>query len=282
MSETDTRGRLTSADRLTAAVLRRAPWVAFFLIALPAPLLFLWQYLRASEDIAVWALFVLTSLAVSSLLAAAVVVLLVLYRRRWERRLRERLASDGITAAELVWFRKELTASERRALREMEAQNPLLADAYRETLAARLTAAHVLAAAERDREEVERRLRQFGAAQGSAQSPTQNPPPGAAPPNRAQLEEALRADRARLERIAAEAREHQAEVETRLQMIEAAARRKLSEAETEVALLRLNVTRDHVPYALDAARTEQKAREEIEQMLRAKEGRKEQGEMGKG
>ncbi|HVF50301.1 MAG TPA: hypothetical protein VNA19_09460 [Pyrinomonadaceae bacterium] len=269
MDATEKSIRLTSGERLTAVMLRRAPWLAFFIIALPAPLFFLWRYLTATEEIAVWLLFVLASLGVSSLMALGVVVLLVLYRRRWEKRLRERLATDGITADELVWFQKDLTKAERSALKEMEQQNPLLADAYRETLAARLTASHVLNSAQREMLTVERRLEQINAFQSSARAAS----PADATANRSELQAALNADRARLERISKEAREHQSEVETRLQMIEAAARRKLSESETELALLRLNMTREHEPYALHAARGEQKAREDIERMLRASEAK---------
>ena len=47
----------------------------------------------------------------------------------------------------LDFFFPELTSGERRALREMEARQPLLADAYRETLALRLNASRLTASA---------------------------------------------------------------------------------------------------------------------------------------
>jgi hypothetical protein len=253
MNETEATGRLTSRERLTAKMLGWAPWLAFLLIVPPFPLVFLWKYLTAAEDAGVWMLFALTSLGIGAVAAALVSVFLLLYRRRWEGRLRERLAADGITADELGWFQKELSAHERQTLKEMEANNRLLADAYRETLAARLTAARVLTSAERDTTLVERRLQQTSTLQGT---------------ERARLEADLRQDRQRLERIAADARTHRAELETRLQMIEAAASRNLSETETARALLRLDIVREDTPYALDAARSEFEAREQVEHMLR--------------
>jgi hypothetical protein len=240
---------------MTVSVLRRAPWLLFFIIALPAPIFFLWRYFTATEEVGVWMLFVLVSLGLSSLVGLAVVLLLFLYRRRWEARLRGRLAADGITADELVWFEKELSADERRTLGEMSRHNPLLADAYRDTLAARLTASRVAESAARETVAVEQRLRQAASQAGA---------------NRSTLDAELRADRERLERITREAEEHKDELETRLRMIEAAASRGLNEAETARALLRLDTVRGDTPYALDAARGEQEAREQIERMLREK------------
>ena len=258
MSEAQAGGRLTARDRLTARLLRRAPWLAFLIVVPPAPLYFLWRYLTATEDYAVWVLAALTSLGVSTLLALTLVVLLLLYRRLWERRLRDRLASDGVTAGEVEWFTPELTRGERRALKEMQRQNALLADAYRETLAARLTATRVAEHTRRERASVERRLTEAASLRGE---------------NRARLEAELRADVERLERVGREAEEHRAEAETRLHMIEAAASRGLSESETEIALLRLDTQRGQLPYALEATRTEQQARAQVERLLREGEGR---------
>ncbi|HEV2764115.1 MAG TPA: hypothetical protein VGV38_14120, partial [Pyrinomonadaceae bacterium] len=119
MNETTT-GRLTPSDRLTARLLRLAPWLAFLFVSLPAPLFFLWRYFTSTEDFAVWMLAALTALGVSAVFGLAVAALLVLYRLRWERSLRDRLAVNGVTADELEWFRSELTKAERRTLKEME------------------------------------------------------------------------------------------------------------------------------------------------------------------
>lgn len=252
MSEkTDTKG-MTAGDKLTAKLLGVAPWLAFLLVSLPAPIYFLLRSFAETNQ-AEYVIFALTSLAVGSLAGLFVVIALLLYRRSWERKLRERLASDGVTAAELPHFMSELTAEQRRALKEMEQQSPLLADAYRETLAARVTVARVLSRTGRDREAVERRIR------NAASLPAAN---------REELERDLNKDRARLERVAREAAEHHAAVEARLQTIEAMAGRDTSEAEIERALLRLGSVREHEPLGLTNARREREAREQVEQELR--------------
>jgi hypothetical protein len=252
MSEqTDTK-RMTAGDKLTAKLLSVAPWLAFLLVSLPLPVYFLLRSFAETNG-AEYVIFALTSLAAGSLAGLFFVIMLLLYRRNWERKLRDRLASDGVTAAELPHFMNELTAEQRLALKEMEQQSPLLADAYRETLAARVTVSRVLSRTRRDREAVERRIRNAG---------------GLPPANRAELERDLSRDRARLERVAREASEHHAAVEARLQTIEAMAGRDTSEAEIERALLRLGSVREHEPLGLTNARREREAREQVEQELR--------------
>src|SRR5688572_2559606 len=62
----------------------------------------------------------------------------------WTREMRERIAADGIRAEEIDWFRNELKPSEKRALKDIQRTDPLLEDAYRETLASRLTATRIV------------------------------------------------------------------------------------------------------------------------------------------
>jgi uncharacterized membrane protein len=246
-------GRLTSGDRLTGWLLRWSPLLAYIVLALPVPAYFLFRYLTATENPGEYMIFALTSLAVFSLFGVVAAALVFLYRRFWERRLRERLAADGVTADELSLFAAELSAAQRRTLREMEAQNPLLADAYRETLAARLTAARVLKRAGGDAEQVERRLQSVSGLQAAG---------------RAELEQDLHRDRVRLERVRREADEHARELDARLQMIEAIASRDASQAETELALKRLGSVRENRPLMLDSIREGQEALEEIEREMR--------------
>ena len=73
-------------------------------------------------------------------------------------RLRDRLAADGITAGEVGWFETELSSEERKIWRELKANNPLLADAYCETLAARLTATRITARARGEILRIERQI----------------------------------------------------------------------------------------------------------------------------
>jgi uncharacterized membrane protein len=238
---------------MKSRLLTWSPLVAFLLLALPLPAYFLFRYFTATENVGEYMLFALTSLGLFSLFGLVAAFAVVFYKRLWERKLRERLASDGVTAEELRWFESELTDEQRRALREMEARKPLLAGAYRETLAARVTAARVLASARRDAVLVERRIR---TAEGFQTS------------NRAELEQGLRKDSERLSRVEVEAAGHLSEMDARLLIIESLASRDASEAETETALRRLGSARENLPIGLEGLREEMDAREEIEKELR--------------
>lgn len=256
MSEKEQSGKITASERMMARVLQWAPWLAFFLIALPWPIYFLTKYFSTPVDAAVNILFALTSLAVGSIIGFAVMLFLLYYRRHWAQKVRDRVAADGVTADEIPWFMTELTPAERQALKEIEARNPMLADAYRETLASRITASRVVANARRELLLVERRLNRADYIQGA---------------DTTTLREELRADRERLEQIRTEATERRAEAETRLQMIEAASSRGATWAETNMALHRLSATREQIPLALESARLEQQALEESEKALRESE-----------
>lgn len=249
-------GKLTAGERATAKLLRAAPWLAFFIVALPAPLYFLWRYFNTDTEQALYMLLTLVSLAAGSFVGLLAIIFLLVYRRRWERGVRERLAADGVTADELSWFMSELKPAERRALKQAEAQNPMLADAYRDTLASRVTAARVLASARREMAAVEARMGRASALKGA---------------QRAALEDELRLDRERLSRVISETTEHNEEIETRLQMIEALGGRGASEAETERALMLLGATREMPPLYLTAAELEREARAEVRKELAEKE-----------
>jgi hypothetical protein len=238
---------------MTAWLLRWSPLLVFFLLALPMPVYFLFQYFNAVENPGEYMIFALTSLAVFSLFGLVAAFAVVMYRRLWEKRLREKLATDGVTADELSLFMSELPTEQRRTLIQMEARNPLLADAYRETLAARVTASRILARARDAAALVERRLNSISGLQAKG---------------RTELEQDLLKDRSRLERVGREADAHAREMDARLQMIEAIASRDASQAETELALRRLGSARESPPLGLNSVRQEQEAREEIEQELR--------------
>ena len=251
MSKND--ARLTARDRLTLRILQVAPWLAFLVLALPAPAYFFLRYLTAEEAPGEWLLVAMTTLGVGAVAGLFVAALIVTYRVFWMRRLRERLSADGVTASELRYFARELTKDERRALREIEHQHPALAEAYRDTLAARLTATRLLARVEREAEAVGRKL---------------NAPAPAQTAEHATLQAELRADRERLARVAEETRARQAQAETRLRAIEAAAARGASLQETRIALERLELSDAFNARALEEARLEHEARAEVEQELR--------------
>jgi hypothetical protein len=256
MTEKEKSDKITAGERMMARVFQWAPWLAFFLIALPVPVYFLTRYFSTAEDAAFNILFALTSLAIGSIIGFAVTLFLLYYRRHWAQKVRDRVAADGVTADELPWFMTELTPAERQALKEIEARSPLLADAYRETLASRITATRVMANAKRELLLVERRLNRAGYIQGA---------------DTTSLREELRADRERLEQIRTESSERRAEAEARLQTIEAASSRGAGWAETNIALHRLSTTREQIPLALEAARLEQQMNEETEKVMRETE-----------
>lgn len=254
MSQTETDNKLTAGERVMARVLKWAPWLAPIIFALPGPVLFMLLYLAAAttEAAALYIFLSLVSLGVGAIAGLIVALFLVFYRRSWLKKVREKLAANGITADEVEWFTSELTTAERQSLSQIETQNLLLADAYRETLAARLTASRVINSARRDLLLVERRLNQTSYRQGQTN---------------ATLQEELKADKTRLERVRHEATERRAEAEARLQMIEAAASRGQSWTETNAALQRLSATQQHLPLALESARLDQQVREDIEKEL---------------
>lgn len=256
MSQVRQSNRMSAGERTTAKLLRWSPLFAFLAVALPLPAYFLLRYFAATENVGEYMIFALTALAASTVFGLVAAFLAVLYRKSWERKLRERIATDGVTADELSLFASELTAAQRRALAQMDTQNPSLAYAYRETLAARITASRVLDSTRREAVAVEQRMKSAAGLQSVS---------------RGELEKDLRKDRERLSRTEREAADHQQEIETRLQTIEAIAGRGSSEAETRDALQRLGSVRDNVPFGLTATRLEQEAYEEIEEEFREKD-----------
>jgi hypothetical protein len=260
MNEIGTGNTLSTRERMMGSILKWAPWLSPFLVALPLPIFFLVLYSISSvmETAAIYMLLALSSLALGAIAGLGLMIFLLLYRRRWHKRMRDKIAQDGITAAELPWFMSELTTAERQALKSVEGQNELLADAYRETLAARLTATRVIQSAKRDLLLVERRANRVSYIHGT---------------DTTSLQAELRADRARLEQVRQEAVERRAESEARLHMIEAAASRGASWEETNLALQRLSAGRDQLPLALEVARLEQEAREDTDRHAREIDGR---------
>lgn len=243
---------LTKRDQLTASALRWGPWLAPLLLSVPVPLVILVIALVSGfNPAAVVSLFALAAVTfgVGLVLGLSIAVFLAIYRTSWLKNMRDKLAKDGVTAGELDWFLGELSSSERKALKEMDQQDVLLADAYRETLASRITASRVTSSVKKELRLVDRRLNKISYMQGADTTAL-----------RSELDE----DRTRLSQIESEAIERRVEAEMRLQQIEAAARRGQSLAHTDIALKRLNATRDQLPLALESAKIEREIHDEIE------------------
>lgn len=240
------KGKLSSKDATTARLLKVAPWIAVAATSLPAPLVFLVLFITtaATDSAAVYLLLAGLSLTLGFALGVVIAAILLMYRRNWLAKLRDRLASDGITANEVVWFRSELTSAERKALAEIEQSNPLLADAYLETLANRLTASRIISRSKRELLKVERQINRARLLRT---------------PESEALQKELAADHEKLEHLRQQANDHLVKARTRLQVIEATASRSLNEGETEMMMQRLGSSQDQLPLVLEMAQLEQQA-----------------------
>jgi hypothetical protein len=237
-------GKIEPRDQRVARLLKWSPWLAGLIITVPFPIFFLLLFLTSftTESAAVYLLLSFASLGVGLVIGLLVLILLLLYRKRWHNRLRDRLASDGITADEVIWFISELSSEERKTWNDLKGKNLLLADAYCETLAARLTATRIVS---RSRAEILRIDRQRNRTSNIQGVDTSN------------LLNDLLADRQRFESLRQEATERVSQARARLQTIEAAANRSLSKTETDLMLRRLTASQEQTPLALEMARLEE-------------------------
>src|SRR3954466_15720157 len=114
-------GKVTARDERLAALLKWIPYLGFFLLSLPAPIIFLILFLASSttETAAVYLFLTILGAALGAGVGLLLFFFLMLYRNRWLKNFRERLAVDGITASEVRWFKQELTTAERKTLKDM-------------------------------------------------------------------------------------------------------------------------------------------------------------------
>jgi hypothetical protein len=239
-------GKIKLSDERTARLLTWMPWLSSIVLALPVPIIFLSLFATAAttDSAALYLLLSFVSLGVGLVVGALLLIILMLYRRRWQARLRDRLAVDGITAKEVSWFSAELLSEERTVWQELKKKNPMLADAYCETLATRLTASRIVAKSRSAILKVERQITRTRNLVGIDLSSLLND---------------LNSDRQRFERIRSEATVRLSEAKARLQIIEAAANRSLSGTETELMLRRLSAAQEQIPLALEMLNLEQEA-----------------------
>ena len=168
---------------------------------------------------------------------------------KWKDATREKMAADGIKAEEIEWFTRELRPAEKRALRDISASDVLLADAYRETLASRLTASRILKSSRKELNVAQKRQAKLRTL-NSQRKP--------------EFQEQLQNDISKLATINNDAKEMLVESESRLQMIEAAAMRGGGLADSELALKKLSARTSELPIALEAAKMHQEAVAELE------------------
>jgi hypothetical protein len=237
-------GKIKPGDRRMAELLKWLPWLSLVMASVPLPIVFLVLFFgsAATDSAAVYLLLFFLSLGLGLVVGVTLAIILLLYRKRWHRNLRDRLATDGVTADEVPWFLVELSSEERKIWRQMQNTNPLLADAFCETLAARLTATRIGARARAEVLRLERQVNRTGGLRGVDTS---------------QLMEELLADRQRVDALRKEAATRLEAAKARLQAIEAAANRSLTQSETELMLKRLVSSQQQFPLALEMAQIEQ-------------------------
>lgn len=174
----------------------------------------------------------------------------------WTKEMRERIAADGIKAEEVDWFKHELKTAEKRALKEIGRTDLLLADAYRETLASRLTATRIVKTSKRELLLAKRRENKLKFLKSE---------------NAKEFQEEVKKDIEKISSINEEAQLMLSEAESRLQMIEAAAMRGGSLADSELALKKLSARSQQLPLALEEAKMHEDLRKQLESELNQKD-----------
>jgi len=169
----------------------------------------------------------------------------------WTKEMRERIAADGIKAEEIEWFRNELKTGEKRALREMQ-RDPMLQDAYRETLASRLTATRIVRSSKNELFLAKRRQAKLKQLRKLNRESAEK------------FKAEIDSDIEKISSINDEAKLMLAEAESRLQLIEAAAARGSHLADSELALKKLSARAAELPLALEEAKMAEEIRKEIE------------------
>lgn len=243
---------ITEKDRAYGRKLRLGAIASpLVLLLVPAVITILLMLITAgSPPTAAVILFLGLVVTTLGFLSGIAVALFLTYKRtKWTRDMRERIAADGIRADEIEWFFSEMKPSEKRALRDINARDLLLGDAYRETLASRLTATRIIRNSRRELSLAKKRqnsLKQLKSARVG------------------EFQEQIGEDIQKISRIHDEAREMLAEAESRMAMIEAAASRSGGLADNELALKKLSARANELPLALESAKVADEIRNELE------------------
>lgn len=252
MNKIEPRYEVTKKDLAKGKRMKIAAWTAPFALSFFPFFLFIILFLifGSSPPAAATFFFLGIISGIIGFIAGLVISGIFAYRySEWLKTIRDRIAVDGIRAEEVDWFRNELTTAEKKALKEIQAKNLLLADAYRETLASRLTATRIIKSSRKELAYAQRRENKLKYLKAE---------------NSENFLQEIRCDIEKLTEIKAEAEQMQAEAESRLQMIEAAASRGTSLADSELALKKLSARQSELPLALEAVKLQDEIRRELE------------------
>ena len=251
MNELQTEYEITRKDLAKDKVLKIGAWSLPFVLSIIPALIFFVFFLISSlpAQAAVWLFLTIASLIGGFIFGLLISGGLMVYRSRWHAQVRERLAVDGIKAEEVEWFKNELTTNERKSLQEIQGKNLLLADAFKDSLAARLTATRIIKSAKQEISLVKRRQNKLKYSKSE---------------NSTNFQKELKNDFEKLASIQKEAEEMRVEAENRLHQIETVSRHGTNFSETEFALKKLSARTSQLPIALESARMEEEIRKELE------------------
>ncbi|MBX3244414.1 MAG: hypothetical protein KF685_08160 [Acidobacteria bacterium] len=253
MSELPAKHDITKRDLARGRNLKAAAIASpIVLTAVPAAVTaVLFFFFATSPPVAASILFLGMIITALGLVKGGLLAGLFAYKHsNWKQEMREKIAIDGIKASEIDWFRKELSQHEKRALRDIERTDLLLGDAYRETLASRLTATRIMRSSRKEVQLTKRRKNKIRQLQAE---------------NAEKFLAEIDKDEQKLNSIGEEAKSMLAEAESRLQMIEAAALRGGGVANSELALKRLNEHAASLPLALEEAKMAETILKEFEE-----------------
>ncbi len=247
MNELQSRNEVTKKDLAKGRRMKITAWTAPFALAI-VPFLLLFVLFLVLDSIPLFFL-ALISAAIGFVIGLVLSGIFAYKYNEWLKTIRDRMAVDGIKAEEVEWFRKELTPAEKKALKDIQSKNLLLADAYLETLASRLTATRIIKSSRKELSYAQKRESKVKYLKAE---------------NSKNFLQEIKRDIDKLSGIKTEAEQMKIEAESRLQMIEAAAMRGTNLVDSELALKKLSARQSELPLALEAAKMEEEIRRELE------------------
>ena len=253
MNEIESRGEITKDEMRRGNRLKMAAWASpVILSVIPAAIFFALLLLFGSTPpLAATFLFLGIIVTLAGFIIGLILTTFFSFRySEWKKNLRERIGARGVRAEEVRWFTNELTSAEKKTLSDIQKKDLLLADAYRETLASRLTATRIYKQSRAELQIAGKRKNKL------KYSKTEKS---------AEFAEEIERDIKKLTDIKNDAEQMRNEAEMRLQMIDAAARRGTTLADSEIALKKLSARSAELPVALEAARLEDAIRREVEE-----------------